>query len=70
MTIKGLKKFPLIENKIELLNNKKLGNLQSINNITELKKKVDIILKIQEEKENLLNVINKKNLKIKKINKI
>ena len=70
LTIKGLKKFPLIENKIELLNNKKLGNLQSINNITELKKKVDIILKIQEEKENLLNVINKKNLKIKKINKI
>ena len=74
LTIKGLKYLPkeLKKNYIKIDNNKELGELQNINNFQELKGKVEEILKIKEEKENLLNFISQdfliKNKKM--INKI
>ena len=71
LSIESLKYLPEIEsNFIDILRNEKLGNLQSINKLTELKEKLNEIFKIKEEKENILEIMNKKNLNNKKINKI
>ena len=56
---------------IYLLENKELGNLQYIKNFEELNNTIKDIVKIQKEKENLLNIINKENFnKINNIKKI
>ena len=47
---------------INLLTNKELGNFQQIEFFDELKDKVEHLLKIKEEKENLLNIINNRKL--------
>lgn len=59
LTIEGLKYLPKIKiDYLNLLDNEKLGDLQKINNFSELKEKLNIYY----EKENLLNIINKESL--------
>ena len=73
LIIEGLKYLPKeVKYKyIELFKNEKLGCLQKISNFDDLKKNLKEIIKIKEEKEHLLNSINKEILKKNRlINKI
>ena len=59
------------ENYIDIRNNEKLDELQNINKFNNLKEKVEEILKIKKEKDDLLKLINKEELnKNNNINKI
>ena len=72
LTIEGLEYLPkeIKSNFILLIENESLNSLQEIKNFKDLNIKIEDIFKIQKEKENLLNIINKKECKNKKINKI
>ena len=69
LSIEGLKYLPkaISKNYIYIDNNEKLNDLQNINDFKILKIKVEEILKIKKEKENLLNNINKKDLNKNKV---